>query len=93
MLWHRHDLPARFVHNAQARRRCRNEMLATYGALLARGTENDAKGVGSMIPGIDAAHITTAMRAAELSGKQRAEEAQTNSLVSSSNKHCAGHFL
>jgi TnpA family transposase len=48
-----------------------NELLAVYGALLAHGTELDAKGVGSMIPGIDAAHISTAMRAVEFSGRLR----------------------
>ena len=48
-----------------------NELLAIYGALLAHGTDLDAKGVGSMIPGIDAAHISTAMRAVELSGRLR----------------------
>ena len=39
--------------------------------LLARGTDLDAKGVGSMIPGINAAQIATAMRAAELCGRLR----------------------
>jgi TnpA family transposase len=48
-----------------------NELLAIYGALLAHGTDLDAKGAGSMIPGIDAAHISTAMRAVELSGRLR----------------------
>ncbi|EWS60879.1 Transposase, TnpA family [Methylibium sp. T29-B] len=48
-----------------------NELLAAYGALLAHGTDIDAKGVGSMIPGIDAAHIATAMRAIEFSGRLR----------------------
>ena len=48
-----------------------NELLAVYGAMLAHGTDLDAKGAGSMIPGIDAAHITTAMRAVELSGRLR----------------------
>lgn len=48
-----------------------NELLSVYGALLAHGTDLDAKGVGSMIPGIDAAHISTAMRAVELSGRLR----------------------
>ena len=48
-----------------------NELLAVYGALLAHGTDLDAKGVGSMIPGIDAAHISTTMRAVELSGRLR----------------------
>ena len=48
-----------------------NELLAIYGALLAHGTDLDAKGVGSMIPGIDAAHLSTAMRAVEPSGGLR----------------------
>ena len=48
-----------------------NELLAIYGALLAHGTDLDARGVGSMIPGIDAAHVSTAMRAVELSGRLR----------------------
>ena len=48
-----------------------NELLAVYGALLAHGTDLDAKGAGAMIHGIDAAHIATAMRAAELSGRLR----------------------
>ena len=36
-----------------------DELLAVYVALLAHGTDLDAKGVGSMIPSIDAAHIAT----------------------------------
>lgn len=48
-----------------------NELLSIYGALLAHGTDIDAKGVGSMIPGIDAGHIATAMRAVEFSGRLR----------------------
>ncbi|MEJ8852337.1 Tn3 family transposase [Variovorax rhizosphaerae] len=48
-----------------------NELLAVYGALFAHGTDMDAAGVGSMIPGIDAAHIATAMRAIEFSGRLR----------------------
>lgn len=55
-----------------------SELLAVYGALLAHGTDVDAKGVGSMIPGVDAAHITTAMRAIEFSGRLR----RANSRVS-----------
>ncbi len=47
------------------------ELLALYGGLLAHGTDNDAKGVGSMIPGIDAAHIAGAMRALEMPGRLR----------------------
>jgi TnpA family transposase len=48
-----------------------NELLAVYGALLAHGTDNDAKGVCSMIPAIDTAHISGAMRAVEISGRMR----------------------
>jgi TnpA family transposase len=63
------------THFSEALLACRpsssNELLAIYGALLAHGTDLDAKGVGSMIPGIDAAHISTAMRAVELSGRLR----------------------
>jgi len=55
-----------------------NELLAVYGALLAHGTDLDAKGVGSMIPGIDAAHISTAMRAVELSGRLRRANEQVS---------------
>ena len=32
-----------------------DELFALYGALLAHGTDNDAKGVSTMIPGIDVA--------------------------------------
>lgn len=45
------------------------ELLGCYGALLAHGTENDAKGVAAMIPGIEVAHVTTAMRALEAHGR------------------------
>jgi TnpA family transposase len=48
-----------------------NDLLAVYGALLAHGTDNDAKGVCSMIPGIDAARISGAMRAVEIAGRMR----------------------
>jgi TnpA family transposase len=47
------------------------ELLATYGALLAHGTENDAKGVAAMIPGVEVAHISGAMRAMEEHGRLR----------------------
>jgi len=47
------------------------ELLGTYGALLAHGTENDAKGVAAMIPGIEVAHISSAMRAMEAHGRLR----------------------
>ncbi|WP_353506748.1 Tn3 family transposase [Variovorax sp. J31P179] len=48
-----------------------HELLAVYGALLAHGSDNDATGVGSMIPGLDPAHIAAAMRAIEFSGRLR----------------------
>ena len=52
------DAAAHFSEALLARRpSSSNELLAVYGALLAHGTDLDAKGVGSMIPGIDAAHI------------------------------------
>ena len=48
-----------------------NELLADCGALLAHGTDLDAKGKGSTMPGIDAARISTAMRAVKLTGRLR----------------------
>lgn len=47
------------------------ELLGCYGALLAHGTENDAKGVAAMVPGLEAAHVTAAMRALEAQGRLR----------------------
>ncbi len=47
------------------------ELVAAYGALLAHGTENDAKGVAAMVPGLEVSHITAAMRAMEASGRLR----------------------
>jgi hypothetical protein len=41
------------------------ELLLTYGALLAHGTERDATGVSKMIPGISAVDISTAMKTLE----------------------------
>jgi hypothetical protein len=41
------------------------ELLLTYGALLAHGTELDATGVSKMIPGISAVDISTAMKTLE----------------------------
>ncbi len=65
------DATAHFSEVLLARRpSSSNELLAIYGALLAHGTVLDAKGVGSMIPGIDAAHISTAMRAVALLAHQ-----------------------
>jgi TnpA family transposase len=52
------------------------ELIACYGALLAHGTENDAKGVAAMVPGIEPAHISSAMRDLETYGRlRRANEA------------------
>jgi len=47
------------------------ELLGCYGALLAHGTENDAKGVAAMVPGLETAHVTGAMRALEAQGRLR----------------------
>lgn len=54
-------------------RRARNsqELIACYAALLAHGTENDAKGVAAMIPGLEVAHISAAMRSLEVRGRLR----------------------
>jgi TnpA family transposase len=45
------------------------ELIALYGALLAHGT--DAKGVASMLPGLEPAQVTVAMRALEGGGRLR----------------------
>ncbi len=47
------------------------ELLAVYAAMLAHGTDIDAKSVASMIPGIDTAQVSTAMRALEAHGRLR----------------------
>ena len=54
-------------------RRAKNsqELVACYAALLAHGTENDAKGVAAMIPGIEVAHISAGMRSLEARGRLR----------------------
>ncbi len=54
-------------------RRAKNaqELVACYGALLAHGTENDAKGVAAMVPGLEVAHITAAMRSLEARDRLR----------------------
>lgn len=54
-------------HRAQST----GELVALYGALLAHGTDADAKGVASMIPGLEPAQVTVAMRALEGSGRLR----------------------
>jgi hypothetical protein len=47
------------------------ELLALYAALLAHGTDIDAKTAASMIPGIDTAQVSVAMRALETHGRLR----------------------
>ncbi len=47
------------------------ELVALYGALLAHGTDADARGVASMIPGLEPAQVTVAMRALEGGGRLR----------------------
>ena len=47
------------------------ELLSTYAALLAHGTELDAKGIASMIPGIESTQVSLAMRALETHGRLR----------------------
>jgi TnpA family transposase len=52
------------------------ELLSVYAALLAHGTEIDAKGIAAMIPGLEAAQVSVAMRALETHGRlRRANEA------------------
>jgi len=48
-----------------------DELVALYGALLAHGTDADAKGVASMVPGLEPTQVTVAMRALEGSGRLR----------------------
>lgn len=47
------------------------ELVALYAALIAHGTEIDAMGVAAMIPGLDQAQVTSAMRALETHGRLR----------------------
>lgn len=47
------------------------ELSALYGALLAHGTENDARGVAAMVPGLEVSHISAAMRSLEGHGRLR----------------------
>ncbi|HDC7066959.1 TPA: transposase, partial [Staphylococcus aureus] len=54
-------------HRAQSE----TELLSIYAALIAHGTEIDAKGVAAMIPGIDTAQVSLAMRALEVHGRLR----------------------
>ncbi len=48
-----------------------HELISLYAALIAHGTELDAKGIAAMIPQLDAAHVSTAMRALEMPGRLR----------------------
>jgi len=52
-------------------RKARNadELIALYAALIAHGTEVDAKNVAAMIPQLDPTHISTAMRSLEMPGR------------------------
>ena len=47
------------------------ELVTLYGALLAHGTDADAKGVASMIPGLEPTQVSVAMRALEGSCRLR----------------------
>jgi TnpA family transposase len=47
------------------------ELVAMYGALLAHGTESDARGVVAMVSGLELAHLTAAMRSLEARGRLR----------------------
>ncbi|HVK93862.1 MAG TPA: Tn3 family transposase [Noviherbaspirillum sp.] len=53
-----------------------HELVSLYAALIAHGTEIDAKSVAAMIPQLDPAHVSSAMRALETPGRlRRASEA------------------
>lgn len=47
------------------------ELVSLYAAVIAHGTEIDAKGVAAMIPGLDPAQVSGAMRALEMHGRLR----------------------
>jgi TnpA family transposase len=47
------------------------ELIALYAALLAHGTEIDAKAAAAMIPGVTVAQVTAAMRLLETPGRLR----------------------
>jgi TnpA family transposase len=66
------DARSNFSEAALGRRaKSVQELVAAYGALLSHGTENDAKGVAAMVPGLEVSHITAAMRAMEATGRLR----------------------
>jgi len=52
------------------------ELVSVYAALLAHGTEVDAKGVAAMIPGVTPAHVSAAMRAIEAHDRLRKANAR-----------------
>ena len=54
-------------HRAQSE----TELLALYAGLFAHGKDLDAKNIASMIPGIEPAHVSVAMRALETHGRLR----------------------
>jgi hypothetical protein len=47
------------------------ELLSTYAALIAHGTEVDAKGVAAMIPSLKPSQVTAAMRSLQAPGRLR----------------------
>lgn len=47
------------------------ELVSLYAAVIAHGTEIDAKGVAAMIPELDPAQVSSAMRALETHGRLR----------------------
>ncbi|MBC3917094.1 Tn3 family transposase [Undibacterium sp. CY18W] len=49
----------------------RHELVAVYAALIAHGTEIDARGVSAMIPNLEPGHVSSAMRALESHGRLR----------------------
>ncbi|WKZ88736.1 Tn3 family transposase (plasmid) [Ralstonia pickettii] len=66
------DARTNFSEVLLARRaRDSHELIALYAGLIAHGTELDAKGVAAMIPQLDPAHVSTAMRALEMPGRLR----------------------
>ncbi len=66
------DAQTNFSEILLARRaRDDRELVALYAALIAHGTEIDAKSVAAMTPQLDPAQVSVAMRALEASGRLR----------------------
>jgi len=66
------DAQTNFSEVLLARRaRDERELVALYAALIAHGTEIDAKSVAAMTPQLDSDLVSTAMRALEASGRLR----------------------